>query len=118
MRKISNQNLNAYLANQIIDKAIADAGEQSPYKTVQLAKIILRSSPNHKLDTGVPIYGFVKNVGEITAIKVLTNGAVVLIKSSQIVSSSEIKGEFTISGVTYGVKDYINGFPRYKVKRK
>lgn len=117
MRKIANQNLNAYLANRIIDKAIADAGVQSPYKTVQLAKIILRGSPSHKLNAHVPIYAFVKSVGEKTVMKVLTNGAVVMVNGSQIVSASEIKGDFTIGGITYAVKDRINGFPRYKVKR-
>jgi len=116
MRTIAAQNLNAYVANQIIDNAIIASGEQTPYKTVHLAKIILRDSPTHKLSVCVPMYAFVKAVGEKIAVRTLTTGVVALLDNSQVVSASEVKGDFTISGVTYGIGDTINGFPRYKVK--
>lgn len=117
MRKISNQNLNAIVANQVIDQAIMAAGGKSPYKTVQLAKVILRDTPTHKLKTGVPIYAFVKGTNDGLAVKALTCCQVVMLDNSQIVSASEIHGDFTVGGVTYGVKDHVNGIPRYKVKR-
>ena len=117
MRKISAQKMNAYVANQDIDAAILAAGKQSPYKTVHLAKIILRDSPTHKLNAFVPLYAFVKNVEDKLAVNIITNGTIALLDGSQIITASEVKGDFTIGGITYGIGDYINGFPRYKVKR-
>lgn len=116
MKEISNQNLNAYVANQKIDKAIAKAGEKSLYKTVRLCKIILRNSSNPKLQTCVPMFAFVKSVGKKIAFMVMSNGVTAVMDNSQVSSVSEINGDFTFHGVTYGVKDTINGYPRYKVK--
>lgn len=116
-KTISVTNLNAYVANTQIDSAITAAGEQTHEKTVRLAKIILRSSPTHKLKPSVPMYAFVKNAGDKLAAMVLTNGVTVLLDNSQIASASEIHGDFTLCGVTYGIKDTVNGFPRYKIKK-
>lgn len=118
MRKISELNLNALMANQRVNAAIAKAGEQTNEKTVRLAKIILRSSPTHKLKTNVPLYAFVKNAGDKVAMQVLTNGVVTLVDNSQVLSLSEVRGDFTINGITYGKKDTVNGVLRYKIKRK
>lgn len=116
MKEISNQNLNAYVANQKIDKAIAKAGEKSHNKTVWLCKIILRNSPSHKLKEFVPMYAFVKNAGNKTAFMILSNGVTAVMDNSQFFSVSEVNGDFTFHGVTYGIKDTVNGYPRYKVK--
>lgn len=117
MKTISETNLNAYIANDEINKAIAAADEKTRYKRVHLAKLILRKSPMHKLKINVPLIAFVKQAGDKLAVKVLTMGKVVLLNDTDISSLSEIPGEFTLGGVTYGIKDTINGFPRYKVKR-
>ncbi len=116
MKEISNQNLNAYVANQKIDKAIAAAGEKSHNKTVWLCKIILRTSSNPKLKACVPMFAFVKNAGNKIAFMVLSNGVTAVMDNSQVFSVSEVSGDFTFHGVTYGVKDTIHGYPRYKVK--
>lgn len=116
-KTIAVQNLNAYVANQVINQAILEAGEQTREKTVHLAKVILRESPTHKLKTNVPLVAFVKNAGDKLAIRVLANGVTVLLNDSHILSVSEVHGDFTINGITYALKDTINGCPRYKVKR-
>ena len=115
MKEISAKNLNAYVANQKIDKAITAAGEKSLNKNVWLCKIILRTSSNPKLKTCVPMFAFVKNAGKKIAFMVLSNGVTAVMDNSQ-VSVSEVSGDFTFHGVTYGVKDTINGMPRYKIK--
>ena len=116
MKEIAVQNLNAYVANQKIDKAIAAAGEKSHNKTVWLCKIIIRTSSNPKLKACVPMFAFIKNAGNKIAFMVLSNGVTAVMDNSQVSSVSEINADFTFHGVTYGVKDTINGMPRYKVK--
>ena len=116
-KTISVRNLNAFVANKEIDFAIQQAGEQTHERTVRLAKIILRDSPTHKLKANVPMFAFVKNAGDKLAAMVLTNGVTVLLDNSQLLSASEIHGDFSLGGVTYGVKDTVNGYPRYKVKK-
>ena len=117
MRKISEVNLNAIIANRCLDKAIEAAGEKTNEKSVRLVKVVLRKTTSHKMKARVPLYAFVKNVGSKLAIKVLTTGVTAIIESSNISSVSEVKGDFSIGGITYGVKDTINGCPRYKIKK-
>ena len=114
---ISVTNLNAFVANNEIDCAIAASGSEVKEKSVRLVKMVLRKSPTHKLQKNVPLVAFVKNAGDKVVAKVLTNGVVVVLNNSNISSLCEVKGDFSLNGVIYGVKDTINGFPRYKVKK-
>lgn len=116
MREISVNNLNAFVANKEIDEFIADAGASTRMKRVYLAKIILRKSPTHKIPASIPLYAYAKTVGNKLAVKVLTTGVLAILEDSQLASVSEVLGDFSLSGVTYAIKDTVNGFPRYKVK--
>ncbi len=117
MKKISEMNLNAFIANRCLDKTIEAAGEKTNETSARLARVVLRKTTSHKMKARVPLYAFVKNVGSKLAIKVLTTGVTAIVESSNIFSVSEVKGDFSIGGVTYGVKDTINGCPRYKAKK-
>ena len=60
---------------------------------------------------------FVKNLrlnGEIVVVVFdVATGAVQLIDGSYIASETNVKGNFKIAGVTYGIKDTVNGIARY-----
>ena len=115
-KQISVNNLNSMVANNVIDEALAKVGIITHCQRVYLVKLILRKSPSHKIKTNVPLYAFAKSVGDKLAVKVLTTGAVAVLDDTHIQMVSEVRGDFTLNGVTYGVKDTINGFRRYKVK--
>ena len=116
MKQISANNLNAMVANNAIDEALGKIGIKTRSHRVYLVKIILRKSPTHKVKTGIPLFAFAKSIGDKLAVKFLANGAVAVLEDFNIRMVSEVRGDFTVSGVTYGIKDTINGFPRYKVK--
>ena len=117
MKKISEKNLNSYIANEDINVAVEASGEEITSKGVRLAKIVLRNSPTHKLKANIPMYAFVKNLGNKIVAKFLTNGMIVIFENPNLLSVSEVKGTFSLKGVLYGIKDTINGLPRYEAKK-
>lgn len=92
--------------NDVIDMDTVD-------KKVHLAKIVLRA-PAVKNQAGVPFYAFIKRAGDKMALVDVISGSAQLVCPSIIASESDVKGKFRINGITYGLKDTVNGYKRYR----
>lgn len=119
MSIIALEKLNSILVNRKADKVIAAFSKKNPDlifdsdRNVHLVKIILRVA-GFKKNARVPFYAFVKRAGEYVAVVDVETGAAQVIDPSVIASETDVKGNFRIDGVTYGLKDTVDGFKRYR----
>lgn len=117
MKVVSLENLNGFIVNNTINMIANEMGAKAAEEKPRLVRLVLRNSAEPKVPTGVPLVSFVKNLrlnGEIVVVVFdVATGAVQLIDGSYIASETNVKGNFKIAGVTYGIKDTVNGIARY-----
>jgi len=119
MSIIALEKLNSILVNIKADKTIDEFDKKNPGLIgerdgkVHLVKIILRVG-SFKKAAHVPFYAFVKKAGSYIAIVDVETGAAQIVDPSVIASETDVKGNFRINGVTYGLKDTVNGCKRYR----
>lgn len=121
MSTIAEKKLNTMVANIKANKAFEDFNKKNPNLVdlssceaqPQMVKIVLRV-PMFKKNASVPFYAFIKHSKNLNAIVDLQTGAAKIVDSSVIASETEVLGNFRIKGVTYGLKDTVNGFKRYR----
>lgn len=119
MSIIALEKLNTILVNRKADKVIADFSKKNPDligecdRNVHLVKIILRVA-GFKKNARVPFYAFIKRAGAYDVVVDVETGAAQVVDPSIIASETDVKGNFRIDGVTYGLKDTIGGFKRYR----
>ncbi|MBR2137360.1 MAG: hypothetical protein IJ852_05325 [Alphaproteobacteria bacterium] len=122
-KNICEAKLNALIANAKAFKALCEAEESNPDKFsgmtvetgIHLCRLTARE-PLFKHKSGNPFYAFVKHVGTVVTVVVdVQSGSVLVVDNDLIASQTEVKGKFTLKGVTYQLKDTMNGFKRYKV---
>lgn len=111
------ENLNGFIVNKTINMIANEMGAKAAEEKPRLVRLVLRNSAEPKIPTGVPLVSFVKNLrlnGEIVVVIFdVATGAVQLVDGSYIASETNVKGNFKIAGVTYGIKDTVNGIARY-----
>lgn len=111
------ENLNGFIVNKTINMIANEMGAKAAEEKPRLVRLVLRNSAEPKIPTGVPLVSFVKNLrinGEIVvAVFDVATGAVQLVDGSYIAAETNVKGNFKIAGVTYGIKDTVNGIARY-----
>lgn len=121
MSIIALEKLNGMLVNVKADTAFAEFQKKNPEcidlttcdKQPQLVQLVLRV-PMFKKNTAVPFYAFIKHSNTLAAVVDVQTGSVKVIDPSVIASETEVHGDFRIKGVTYGLKDTIDGFKRYR----
>lgn len=117
MKVVSLENLNGFIVNNTINMIANEMGAKAAEEKPRLVRLVLRNSAEPKIPTGVPLVSFVKNLrinGEIVvAVFDVATGAVQLVDGSYIASETNVKGNFKIAGMTYGIKDTVNGIARY-----
>ena len=117
MKVVSLENLNGFIVNKTINMIANEMGAKAAEEKPRLVRLVLRNSAEPKIPTGVPLVSFVKNLrlnGEIVVVIFdVATGAVQLVDGSYIASETNVKGNFKIAGVTYGIKDTVNGIARY-----
>ncbi|MBR3662155.1 MAG: hypothetical protein IKN67_02620 [Alphaproteobacteria bacterium] len=117
MKVVSLENLNGFIVNNTFEMIANEMGAKAAEEKPRLVRLVLRNSAEPKIPTGVPLVSFVKNLrlnGEIVVVVFdVATGAVQLIDGSYIASETNVKGNFKIAGVTYGIKDTVNGIARY-----
>ena len=106
---ISLERLNGMLANIKADKKVADAALEPTVRTsMSLKKIRLKGHSE-------TVYAFSKAAGRKMMVMVdIVSGATKLVFDRDIVSMTDVKENFRIKGVTYGLLDTINGHKRYR----
>lgn len=111
------ENLNGFIVNNTFEMIANEMGAKAAEEKPRLVRLVLRNSAEPKIPTGVPLVSFVKNLrlnGEIVVVVFdVATGAIQLIDGSYIASETNVKGNFKIAGVTYGIKDTVNGIARY-----
>ncbi len=119
-KTIALEKLNSVLANIKANKALEVYNQQKPdskigtvEENVHLAKVTLRVN-FAKNEANHPFYAFVKNAGKMLIIVDLVSGTAKVVTPSTVASVTNVKGNFRINGVTYGLKDTINGQPRFR----
>ncbi|MBR1399328.1 MAG: hypothetical protein IJ564_04030 [Alphaproteobacteria bacterium] len=117
MKVVSLENLNGFIVNNTFEMIANEMGAKAAEEKPRLVRLVLRNSAEPKIPTGVPLVSFVKNLrlnGEIVVVVFdVATGAIQLIDGSYIASETNVKGNFKIAGVTYGIKDTVNGIARY-----
>lgn len=122
-KNICEAKLNGFIANNKAVRALSEIEKKDPKafegmtveRGICLCRVMLRE-PLFKQKAHKPFYAFVKHVGkEVVAIVDVQSGGAVVVDKDLIVAQTEVKGNFTIKGVTYQLKDTMNGFKRYKV---
>lgn len=117
MKVVSLENLNGFIVNNTINMIANEMGAKAAEEKPRLVRLVLRNSAEPKIPTGVPLVSFVKNLrlnGEIVVVVFdVATGVIQLIDGSYIASETNVKGNFKIAGVTYGIKDTVNGIARY-----
>lgn len=107
LRRINEHCANEKIKNAILAKGI-DEVDEGP---LSLVKVALRYKPTSK---NTPFYAFYKPIGKKkAAIYRITTGDVKIVSVASISKMDEVKGTFTIGGVTYGPKDTVNGLRRF-----
>lgn len=106
---ISLERLNGMLANIKADKKVKEAAlTPTVRKSMSLRKIRLKGHPE-------TIYAFSKAAGREMMVMVdIVSGATKLVCDRDIVSMTDVKENFRIKGVTYGLFDTVNGHKRYR----
>lgn len=119
---ICEANLNSIVANTKADKAIKAIRNESPNflaeapieNEVKLRKVTLRESA-FNAPAGSPLYVFMKRASKkLTVVVDVETGKAKVIPTSIIDSNVAVTGRFEINGVTYELKDTMNGCPRYR----
>ena len=121
MSTIAEKKLNTMVANIKADNAFSEFNKQNPdlvdvsscEAKPNLVKVVLRVAM-FKKNASVPFYAFIKHSANFAAIVDIQTGAVKIVDSSVIASETEVLGNFRIKRVTYGLKDTVNGFKRYR----
>lgn len=114
-KSIDLRRVNEHCANEKIKKALQERGiEGAEGSPISLVKIALRYRPNSERTANNPFYAFYKPVGKKkAAVYKITTGEVKIVSVASISKIDEVKGTFTIGGVTYGPKDTVNGLRRF-----
>lgn len=117
MKVVSLKNLNGFIVNNTINMIADEIGAKTAETKPRLVRLVLRNSAEPKVPTGVPLVSFVKNLklngAIVVAVFDVASGAIQLVDGSYIASEVDLKDNFKIAGVTYGIKDTINGIARY-----
>ena len=113
-KKVSNERLNAFVANNKADEFIVVTGLETIEKSVTLSKVVLRKAV-FKHPAGVPFYAFVKQAGEQAVLIDVVSGGAKAVANHDVAAQANVRGRFKIDGVTYDKADTIHGMPRYKV---
>ena len=120
-KTICAENLNAIIANNKANIAIAVAEQNNPAcfagatidSGVHLNKVVMRDRAFGNR-AGRPFYAFVKRAGDITILVDVASGKSALFDDAVISSAKQVNERFEIKGVIYDQKDTVNGFPRYR----
>ena len=117
---IDLRRVNEHCANEEIKKVLQERGIEGAEGQICLVKIALRYRPasrervEFKKAANNPFYAFYKPVGKKkAAIYKIATGEVKIVSVASISKVDEVKGKFTIGGVTYGPKDTVNGLRRF-----
>lgn len=113
-KSICSSKLNSLLADAKASVALATVqSEDVVAEDTRLSKISLRSEfARHP--AGTPFYAFVKRSGDLYGVIDLKSGAIIVVGNDNIASLTNVKGNFEVDGICYGLKDTINGWPRYR----
>ncbi len=120
-KSIALEKLNGILVNVKLVKALKDFNKKNPglidiekcETGTHLVQLVLRV-PLMKKKSHKPFIAFIKHAGELAAIADVETGATVVVDPTVIASETEIRENFKIDNVTYGLKDSINGLKRYR----
>ena len=118
---IRPENLNAIVANNKANVGIEVAKQKDPTclagatieQNVQLNKVVLREKA-FGTKANRPFYAFSKRAGALTVLVDVNTGKTGLFDDSVIASATQVGEQFEIGGVIYGLKDTLNGQPRYR----
>lgn len=113
-KSICSSKLNSLLADAKASVALATVqSEDVVAEDTRLSKISLRSEfAGHPV--GSPFYAFVKRSGKLFCVIDLKSGAIIIVGNDNIASLTNVKDNFEVDGICYGLKDTINGWPRYR----
>lgn len=120
-RFVRPENLNSIVANNKANIAIEVALQNDPTcfagatidQNVQLNKVVLREKA-FGTKANRPFYAFSKRAGALTVLVDVTSGKTGLFDDSVIASATQVNEQFEIKGVIYGLKDTLNGQPRFR----
>lgn len=127
---IDLRRINEHCVNDKMMEAVKNLGFEADETEISLVKMSLRYRRTRKRATiretskqfdykkacNTPFYAFYKPVGKSkAAIYRIDTGEVRIVSTAAISNKNEVKGTFTLNGVTYGPKDTINGFRRFGV---
>lgn len=114
------EKLNSMLVNKKAEKTFAEFDKKNPEcvdlstcTKIVLVKLVLRV-PAFKKHASVPFYAFIKHSSTLAVIVDIETGSAQVFDPSVIAAEMEVKDNFRINGVTYGIKDTISGFKRYR----
>lgn len=119
-KEICEAKLNAVVANQKAEKVVKQLLKLSPdgfvdtpaELGVRLVKVVLRCKAfGHP--ARIPFYAFVKDMASLSILVDIQSGAVEVFDASTVSACANVTGDFVINGVTYGLKDTVNGQKRY-----
>ena len=111
---IDLRRVNEHCANEKIKKVLQERGIKEAEGQICLVKIALRYCPVSEKAANNPFYAFYKPVGKKkAAVYKISTGEVKIVSVASISKMDEVKGTFTIGGVTYGPKDTVNGLRRF-----
>lgn len=129
-KTIDLRRINEHCVNNKMMEAVKNEGLEADETAISLVKMSLKyrrtknttvtresaKQGDYKRKRNLPFYAFYKPVGKSkAAIYRIETGEVRIISTALISNKNEVKGAFTLGGVTYGPKDTINGFRRFGI---
>ena len=130
-KSIDLRRINEHCVNNLMMKAVRDSGLEADANEISLVKITLkyrrakknqavahesRRQGDYKRERNTPFYAFYKPVAKNkAAVFRIETGEVRIVSTASISKKDDVKGTFTLGGVTYGPKDTINGFRRFRI---
>ena len=102
-KSICSSKLNSLLADAKASVALATVqSEDVVAEDTRLSKISLRSEfARHP--AGTPFYAFVKRSGDLYGVIDLKSGAIIVVGNDNIASLTNVKGNFEVDGICYGL---------------
>jgi len=123
-RIISDANLNGIVANSKANKVIREfiaehpnfSADRALESEMKLRKVTLREKL-FGVPAGKPRYVFAKRVSKkLTVLVDVATGKTELVASAVVDSTEAVNGKFTVNGISYNIKDTVNGQPRYTAR--
>ena len=121
-KNICEAKLNGWIANNKVHETLKKIKNADPsaFEGMTIENgiclcLVLVRKPIFKRKANRPFFAFVKQVGDAVAMVDVQSGDVAIVSKEAISGRAEVKGRFKIKGVTYKLKDTVNGFKRYEV---